>query len=167
MPVLIPLSQERFAIVDDEDADLLAFKWSAWAHRKTFYARRTINRPDGRQTSQLLHRVIAGRVGITGQVDHRSRHGLDCTRGNLREATRVQNNANQGLRADNTSGVKGVSWERRPGKWRAEVSVNGKNRRLGLFVNLADADVVVRAAREALHGEFVCHGAAAPRQPVK
>lgn len=43
---MIPLTQGKFAIVDDEDYEYLSqFKWYAEKHRKTFYAARTIFNP--------------------------------------------------------------------------------------------------------------------------
>jgi hypothetical protein len=79
----------------------------------------------------------------------------------LRPATDRQNNANIGLRSNNTSGYKGVVW-RKPGRhrtgevgrWWARISVEGKVRSLGLFDDPVEAACAYnRAALEAF-GEF-------------
>jgi len=155
--LLVPLSQGRFALVDDADADLLAFKWYASKGHRTWYARRNVPASDGEQTTVRLHRVIADRMGVAGDIDHRDRHGLNCTRGNLRAATDQQNAANRPLRSDNTSGVKGVHWCKRREKWHAHIRVAGRNRHLGYFVDLSAAADAARSAREQAFGEFACH----------
>ena len=50
-------------------------------------------------------------------VDHKDRNKANNRWINLREATRSQNMGNQSLRDCNTSGVKGVSWDKKTGKW--------------------------------------------------
>ena len=44
-------------------------------------------------------------------------------------------------------GVRGVTWESRGGKWRAQIQHNGKMISLGRFDNLDDAAEAARAAR--------------------
>lgn len=149
--VTIELTQGKMTVVDDEDADLTAWGWCAskGKNKKTFYAVRN---------GAKLHRVIAARMGISGNVDHEDRDGLNNRRSNLRPASGTQNQANQGLRKDNVSGVKGVSWYKRTGQWFAKIQVNGKQKGLGYFDEIADAAEAVRTAREKAFGAFACHG---------
>ena len=58
---------------------------------------------------------------------------------NLREASRSVNRRNQSRPKNNTSGVLGVVWDKRRKKWRAEISVNGKQINLGRFSRLFEA----------------------------
>jgi hypothetical protein len=74
---------------------------------------------------------------------------------NLRPASRAENNRNANMRRDNTSGVKGVGLHK--GKWRARVTVDGKQVHLGEFRDKAEAERVVKEARERLHGDFHKH----------
>lgn len=77
---------------------------------------------------------------------------------NLREATKSQNMCNASLRADNTTGVKGVSWQSRKGNWTARVT---KNKRLVLCEqhdDLVSAVIAVRSARLEHHQAFAHHG---------
>lgn len=52
----------------------------------------------------------------------------------------------QGKRTDNTSGVKGVSFHRRSGKYMAYITLAGKRRYLGLFATVEEAAVARREA---------------------
>lgn len=77
---------------------------------------------------------------------------------NLRLATRSQNNCNHNKSKRNTSGVKGVCWNKKCGKWEARVMLNGKYHSAGLHLNLIDAENAVRELRVKLHGAFANHG---------
>ena len=151
---LLPLGHERFAIVDDVDADLASSKWHARKQPKTFYARRA----PSHNVHEDLHRVIAKRMGIVGAVDHRNRHGLDCTRGNLRAATKSQNAANTGLRRTNTSGYIGVcafyGRSDRRLSWQVTIGVNGKQRKIGYSKDIIEAARMYDAAAREAFGEF-------------
>jgi hypothetical protein len=87
-------------------------------------------------------------------IDH-----IDCNRlnncfANLREATAAENTRNSRKQSNNTSGVKGVCWNRKHQKWCAEIMAEGKSRYLGYFDSLdAAAASYAKAARE-LHGDF-------------
>ena len=76
---------------------------------------------------------------------------------NLREASRTQNNQNAKTRKDNTSGVKGVRWDKDAKKWRVRVWVNGKRKSLGYYDSLEQAELVATKARNKHHGEFARH----------
>ncbi|MCB5320093.1 HNH endonuclease [Yersinia massiliensis] len=77
---------------------------------------------------------------------------------NLREATNVENQQNQLMHKDNTSGVKGVYWDRHERKWRSRCWLGGKQRHVGIFTNLNEAELAVRQFREKNHGRFCNHG---------
>lgn len=156
MTVAIPLSQGQVALVDDEDADLATLTWSAARHGKLFYGSRHVY-IDGKRTTQALHQVIGARKGIVGPVDHKDRDGLNNTRDNLRAATVSQNGANKAIQSNNTSGVKGVSWNKRDEKWQAKVQVKGRAQSCGTFDKMEDAEESVRAVRARIFGEYACH----------
>lgn len=77
---------------------------------------------------------------------------------NLREASRAEITRNQLMRRNNTSGVKGISWNKNAKKWIAYCTVNHKRHHLGLFTDIAEAEQVVRQFREEYHGSFANHG---------
>jgi len=162
--MIINLTQDQTAVVDDSDADLALLRWFAvFAPSKVvgrqYYAVRNIRLPNGKQRKQHLHRVVLGRVlgrelTRSESVDHKNGDGLDNTRANLRLATPSQNGANQDIRKDNTSGVKGVCWHKHASKWVAQIRINGKSKYLGLFTTLAEASTAYLTAAEANHAEF-------------
>lgn len=143
-------------MIDDEDADLLAFKWYAAKRRKTFYGARNIRRDDGKKTIVYLHKVIGKRIRIDGETDHKNRCGLDNTRSNLRPATRSQNVANQELTSRNTSGIKGVCFAAWAGKWRALIRIDGQTRHIGYFSTAEEAAKAYDDAARKRFGEFAC-----------
>jgi hypothetical protein len=77
---------------------------------------------------------------------------------NLRACTCAENQHNATLRKDNTSGVKGVYWDKKNCKWRAQIKYKGKLHFLGRFDDIELAELVVMEARDVLHGEFANNG---------
>jgi hypothetical protein len=69
----------------------------------------------------------------TAGIDHINCDRLDNRWSNLREATKAKNAMNMHIRADNTSGYKGVSWSKIRRKWIAHITVDRKCRHLGSF----------------------------------
>jgi hypothetical protein len=122
------LTRGKVATVDETDADLARLKWCAKKGRRTFYAHRRLGK-----TTQLLHRVVARRMGICGQVDHQDRNGLNCRRGNLRPASARENSSNRDKQSNNTSGFIGVTWHRRSQQWRAQISHDNRMEHIGYF----------------------------------
>lgn len=60
---------------------------------------------------------------------------------NLREATHAQNHYNRKKPINNTSGIKGVSFHKKSGKWAASIRINGKQTHLGLFEEKQEAGI--------------------------
>lgn len=77
---------------------------------------------------------------------------------NLRIATKGQNAHNSNKRKDNTSGVKGVAFHKKSGKWMGQFSFDRKFIYVGLFTTIAEATSAVAKRREQMHGEFANHG---------
>ena len=155
--VTIPLTQGKVTILDAADATkvfAIGPKWHAKKNGNTFYAQHNVRKPDGTRATVQMHRAILGITNHSIQVDHRNGNGLDNQRHNLRVATNAQNKQNACLRNDNTSGVRGVSWDKDKNKWRAKIQVNGKTLFLGYFIALEDATAARLAAELKYHGEF-------------
>lgn len=87
----------------------------------------------------------------TFTIDHRDTDGLNDRFENLRRATKGQNTANSGLRYDNTSGLKGVSYCTATGKWRASIRINGREKNLGRY---AEKEVAYQAYLTAANQHF-------------
>jgi len=89
-------------------------------------------------------------------IDHKK--GKSNKIGNLRECTGSQNQFNSKLSKANTSGVKGVRWNKAAKKWQAGIRVNSKYIYLGIFTDIKKAAEAVKSGRIKLHGDFVNHG---------
>ena len=66
-----------------------------------------------------------------GEIDHINRVRDDNRICNLRDVTSKQNSRNTGLSNRNTSGYKGVSYDKKRELWTATMSINGKSTYLG------------------------------------
>lgn len=83
-------------------------------------------------------------------IDHINRNRSDNRIVNLREATRSQNLANSKAK----SGMKGASFDRRRGKWRARITVAYKEIWLGSFDTETQANAAYAEAAQKYFGEF-------------
>lgn len=89
------------------------------------------------------------------QVDHINHDKADDRWANLRAATNQENQRNiRKPRKDNGSGVRGVGWHKRIGKWQASIRVDGRLVALGYFESIDAAAKVRRDAELRLFGEF-------------
>ena len=108
------------------------------------------------QNHRLIYTMFFG--GCPEFLDHINNIKTDNRVENLRPATRAENNSNVGLRRDNTSGVKGVSWHSRDQRWAVRVNIGGTTKHYGYYTDLVQATEVVMRVRTELHGEFCNHG---------
>lgn len=88
------------------------------------------------------------------EVDHIDLNRSNNKISNLRAATTSQNECNKGLQRNNSSGVKGVNWDKSSGMWKARVAVNGLTKYVGRFHDIKEAEQAIIATRNVLHGEF-------------
>lgn len=89
-----------------------------------------------------LHNIIMGitKHDFNREVDHINRDKLDNRKSNLRLVNRQINNLNTGNQKNNKScGLKGVSYHKQYGKWRAYIMLDYKQILLGWFDNPEDA----------------------------
>ncbi|EFL4461577.1 MULTISPECIES: HNH endonuclease [Enterobacteriaceae] len=89
-----------------------------------------------------------------GEIDHINRDRCDNRIVNLRIASRKDNARNKGVSKRNTSGAKGVSWDRQTKKWRAQISVSGKSISIGRFDKKSDAVIAYGLYAVSHFGEF-------------
>lgn len=148
----IPLTRGKFAIVDERDAEWLN-EWR-WNTNNTGYAMRRDNETG---KTILMHREIYSHYrelpsGV--DLDHRDRNKLNNSLSNLRPASRSQNVINGSRRMHNTSGVAGVAFHKRIGKWQAYITQDGKRQHLGYFKNFEDAVAIRKAVMVDCFGEY-------------
>lgn len=87
-------------------------------------------------------------------VDHKNNNRSDNSWINLREANDQENSWNRKTPKNNTSGYKGVTWDKEKQKWRAKITYDGKMLHLGLFIDIMDAARAYNEAAIKYFGEF-------------
>lgn len=110
---------------------------------------------------QRAHRIIwmicHGEIPSGFQLDHINGRRDDNRLENIRLALGFENTANTARHADSTSGVKGVSWDKRRKKWEARICIKGNQKHLGYFLNVIEAEAAYLAAAEEHQGQFAYH----------
>lgn len=82
------------------------------------------------------------------EIDHKDRNRSNNRINNLHDVTTRQNLLNRSIYKHNTSGVRGVYWNKRNLKWHAQINVHGKSHHLGYFTNLTEATQARKQAEE-------------------
>lgn len=95
----------------------------------------------------------------TGEVsetllDHKDGIKSNNDPSNLRQGTPSKNAQNSKISAKNRSGVRGVSFHTKTGKWKVRVTAEGREKFGGWFANLEEARVVAENLRKEMHEEF-------------
>lgn len=136
----IPLTQGKYALVDDADYELLSqYKWHI---TKLGYPMRNNYQGvvDGKPKNNpiYMHREImdtpAGMV-----TDHIDGDKLDNRRKNLQICTQGLNVAKRANQSNNTSGYRGVTYNKRREKWVVRFTFAGKEWFLGYHEDKATA----------------------------
>jgi hypothetical protein len=145
--MIIPLTQNMVAYIDDEDyTSINSFKWYARKHGNTFYALRSVKTCKGGITL-YMHRIINKTPDGVG-TDHIDGNGLNNQKSNLRTATHQQNGEN--LHVDKTSKFPGVSLSDTKKKWLVRVRVNGIQKVIGYYSIEEEAATVYMVAKKCL-----------------
>lgn len=139
------------AIIDLDDIDLISkYKWSyhkGYATTKDKQTRKEIG----------MHNLIMNIQSKDVYVDHiihDAERGLDNRKNNLRIVNPTQNVQNSKKSKRNTSGTKGVNWDKSRNKWRVRISVNGERIELGWFDDKEQAVKIRKEAEEKYFGEY-------------
>jgi hypothetical protein len=150
MSTKIPLTQGKFATIDDEDfARVGGFKWYALNRSGKFHVMVSVSRKN-----YYIHRMIMDAPpGMV--VDHINGDGLDNRKSNLRICHHNENIRNRtSLNANNASGAHGVYWDKSRKRWCAEIKINYKRIYLGRFCLLCDAVEARHDAELDYYGDF-------------
>jgi hypothetical protein len=143
---------EMFATAREQPAR----SWnSRWAGREALTAVDTGGHKMGRIAGEYwqAHRVAwvlhYGSLP-SGSIDHINGDPADNRITNLREVTHPGNMRNQRRRGSSASGVMGVTFDSRSGRWRASISSGNQFRSLGLHDTIEAAARVRRAEEQKL-----------------
>ena len=114
--IRVPLTQGKFALVDDADAWVLEFNWCA--HQRWNGVWDAMRKLPNYGKGQFLHQAIMGMKNI----DHIDGDALNCQRYNMRVCTQRQNsyNARKTL-SPRLSEYKGVTFDRARNRWKAQI----------------------------------------------
>lgn len=159
----VPLDRLKEVLSYDPDTGLFTWRVSLNARGPVGAIAGTL-RPDGYVKIQIdgipmmAHRLAW--IFVHGylphvELDHINRVRRDNRLVNLRLATSKQNKENQATRVTNTSGHKGVHWDKSRGKWLAFVVHNRKFKNLGRYDDLNEAVTVAEDARRQLFTHHV------------
>lgn len=131
---------------DKEDYDLIKnYFWyysrGGYVHAYDINAKKIIS----------LHRLVMGFPDSKFDIDHknhppRNEHKKDNRKSNLVVVEHYKNSQNRSCGKNNTSGVVGVSFNKRDGLWYSYIQVNKKSIGLGYFKEKDDA---IKARKEA------------------
>jgi hypothetical protein len=156
------LTQERLREVLTYDPNTGIFRWAVSRGQRA-----QAGNEAGSAYTEYGHRRIhiegktyqAGRLAwlyVTGswpfpEIDFKNGNPADLRFANLREATPQQNAANR--RTSNLTGTKGVSISS-PGRFRAQICINGKRIELGAFDTIEEANAAYAKAATEAFGEY-------------
>lgn len=150
----IPLTKGKYALVDEEDYDYLS-KWK-WCCDSKGYGFRTEKRSEtGRQKRRgvYIHReVMSNPKGL--QIDHINGDTLDNRKSNLRLASHSENMRNRKLQKNNTTGYKGVWFNKKRNRYIATIRINGQSRTIKSAETAEEAAEAYNERATEIYGNF-------------
>ena len=137
-------NEKARTLIDLEDIDKVSeLKWRLSTTNGTGYVKNNA-------TGVYLHRLVTNcPKGML--VDHISHNTLDNRKEMLRICTSQENQCSQKVNTKNTSGVKGVYWDKSRCKWMAAIKYDGKFILLGRF---DDKKLAIKAREDAANKYF-------------
>lgn len=140
-------AKEEHFIFDTEFLDIVKKYTWYMDHRKCVKTNIENNK------SLRLHSLILGSTkGL--QIDHINHNPSDNRKANLRMVTQQENIFNNPIRKDNTSGYKGVSFNKSAKKYQATIVLNGKSYYLGIYKDKLEAAKAYNQKAMELFGEY-------------
>jgi len=131
-------------IFDAEDICLISdYKWGISSQGYAVYNGGEIG---------LASLIMGFRGNRNRVIDHLNRNKLDNRKSNLKVCSKSENAVNAKIRKDNTSGIKGVSWDKKREKWQVHMSVGKKVKSFGRFLKKEDAIAILQNAILKHHG---------------
>ncbi len=155
------LTQSRLKELLDYNPDTGVFVWREWRGGTAFKGS-VAGRPDSKGRIQVMvdgasyfaHRLAW--LFVNGKfppehIDHINRDVSDNRIQNLRLASNIENGQNRNKHPRNTSGVSGVSFHKKTGKWQAKITFSGKTIYLGVYESIEEAAAARAFGKEKYH----------------
>lgn len=149
--VSMPNSKQKMLCDVDDWDKLKNFRW----HLSHGYA--TTNMPRSSGSTQKTKRFHSFLLNTDHGLmcDHINRNKLDNRKSNLRVVTATENVLNRDIYRNNTSGYRGVSFNKPKNKWAARLTYNKKVIALGYFSEIMDAVEARRAGEIKYFGKEI------------
>lgn len=128
--------KERRVLIDDDAFERVS-KLAWWITPQGYAVTRPPSGSRARKTVSMHRFIINAPDG--SEVDHINRNKLDNRKCNLRLCTHSENCRNEGKRRGCSSQHRGVSWNKRKGRWQVVIRVNGKLEWRGWYESEAEA----------------------------
>lgn len=149
----IILTQDKVALVDDEDYDYLnQWNWYAAKSRYVYYAQR-MGFINGKHIIVKMHRILTNLTDPKLMVDHINNDGLDNQKANLRITTSGPNQINTN-RIRGEVPYKGVTYRKDVDKFQSRITVNGRTFSLGFYTDPISAAEAYNEAAVKYYGSF-------------
>lgn len=140
-----------YALVDRDDFSRVnSYKWFL---AKDGYALASIYR-DGKRTTCRMHRFILYNPPKNILIDHINFNPLDNRKDNLRKCSHLENSIHRRTPKTNTSGYRGIWWDKNWKKWRVGIRINGKRKYLGAYLDKIKAAKIYDNAARKYFGDF-------------
>jgi hypothetical protein len=113
---------------------------------------------NGKPKKHKVHRLVAQYFLLNADeklfVDHIDGNTLNNHVSNLRFATKQENNRNRTMSSKNTTGFKGVCYNKSKKRYQANITINGKLKHLGYYKTAEEASESYQETAQRLFGEF-------------
>lgn len=144
-------------IIDNQDYEEI--RKYCWHRHEDGYLRTRIGIKETGGNIYILMHVLITRlhninIEANQEIDHINGNPADNRLSNLRVVTHGENMRNTKFYINNTSGVKGVYWNKRERRWKAAISINDKTIHLGTFIRKEDAVAKRKDAENKYFKEF-------------
>ena len=137
---------EKFYIDKEDEPLVRQYKWYIYADR---HGVKNVCTKD----PILIYQLIMG-FPENMEIDHIDLDRLNNRKSNLRLCTHQQNQMNQPLQKNNTSGVTGVRFYKARNKYVARIKVCQRDIHLGYYVTFEEAVQARNVGMECMFGEF-------------
>lgn len=107
-----------------------------------------------RRAHRVMYQIMIGDIPDGMLLDHSCRNPLCVNPKHMRVCNKRENAGNSKVRVDSGTGIKGVSFIPKSGRWRASIGVCGKYIHLGCFATPQEASTAYSSAAHLYFKEF-------------